>query len=164
MTGQLERDVRRALETFVAEIASAAERAAIEGIHSAFARASSQGGLSATADHAPASDQRAQRRRAPTLLGRVAVRARVLECIRVNPGWDTTQLGRSLGSFPSKLRRPLRELANEGTIRFEERSIGSGGPRRRVYFVSEPVNETPAHTEPLAVPAEPPAVRAEAMA
>jgi hypothetical protein len=134
MTGNLEQEVKRALDTFIADITRSAERAAIDGIRSAFVRASPRPDAAVTeaGDHVRVSDPSAHRR-GPTATDRTSMRARVLVCIRENPGWDTTQLGRSLGSFPSKLRRPLRELANEGAIRFEHRSIDSVGPQRRVY-------------------------------
>jgi hypothetical protein len=94
----------------------------------------------------------------------MSVRARVLACIRENPGWDATQLGRSLGSFPSKLRRPLRELANQDAIRFEERPVGPGGARRHVYFVREHASGAHACVEPATASAEPAVVAAGAMA
>lgn len=161
--GQFERDVKRAFDTFLADITSAAERAAIEGIHAGFVRASTQAShaVAATADDVPPSDELAHRRaRAP--IDRAAMRERVVACIRENPGWDTVQLGRSLGIYPSKLRRQLRELANDGAIRFEEQPLGFGGQRRRMYFVGDPANG--AHAEPSAVPCEPPAIPVEAMA
>jgi hypothetical protein len=164
MTGQFAQDVKRAIEIFLAEITRAAQRAAIE-IHSAFDRASSQmsRAVSGTSDHAPASDRPAQRR-PPAPIDPAAVRARVVACIRQSPGWDTTQLCRSLCISPSRLRRELHELTAEGAIRFEVHPIGLDGMRRRLYFVLEPANGPQPRTEPLAVPAKPPAARVEAVA
>jgi hypothetical protein len=163
-TGQLEQDVKRAIEILLAEITRAAQRAFIEEIHSAFDRASSQmSQVSGTSDHAPASDRPAQRR-PPAPIDRAAVRARVVACIRESPGRDTTQLSRSLCIPPWKLRRELFELTAEGAIRFEVRPIGLDGMRRRLYFVLEPANGPQPRTEPLAVPAEPPSARVEAVA
>jgi len=154
MTGQLEQDVKHAVEIFLAEITRAAQRAVTEEIHSAFDRASSQmsQAVSGTSDHAPASDRPAQRR-PPAPIDRASVRARVVACIRDNPGWDTTQLYRSLCISPTRLRRKLFELTAEGAIRFEVHPIGLDGMRRRLYFVIEPANRPQARTEPLAVPA-----------
>jgi hypothetical protein len=160
MMGKLERDVKRALETFIAEVTRSAERAVIEGVRSAFVRATPQADAAVIGTDVRVTDDR----RAPTATDRTSVRARVLACIRENPGWDATQLGRSLSSFPSKLRRPLRELANQDAIRFEERPVGPGGARRQVYFVSEPANGAHACVEPATASAEPAAVAAGAMA
>jgi hypothetical protein len=49
-------------------------------------------------------------------------------------------------------------------VRFEVHPIGLDGLRRRLYFVLEPANGPQPRTEPLAVPAEPPAARVEAVA
>ena len=150
---QFELDVERALETFLAEIAKAAERAAIEGIHAAFVRLSAQ---------APP-PKRSTHRRASAQIDHAAVRDRVVARIRVQPGCNTTQLGRALGIHRSKLRLQLRKLADDGAIRIEERVSGSGGQRRRTYFVVEPAGAR-SHTEPSAVPAPPPNPSVEVMA
>jgi hypothetical protein len=164
MTGQFQQVVKDAFATFVADITAAAEREAIEALRAAFARASRQTGDAVAPAAVPASDGRAHRRadrRAAAGVDRAAVRERVVACVREHPGWDPVQLGRSLAIFPSKLRRQLRELVNDGAIRFEE-GPAKFGQRLRLYFVREPANGASERAEPAAVPTEPPALHVEA--
>jgi len=159
MTAQFEVDVRSALEIFVAAITSAAERAAIEGLHSAFQRAFervTQAGhaMGAVGNESPPPKEHAHRR-APAQIDRAAMRERIVAFIRDNPGCNTTQLSRSLGAHRSRLRRQLRNLADNRAIRIEERSPGFGRQLHRTYFVVEPGNGASAHTEASIVPAEP---------
>jgi hypothetical protein len=172
MTGQFQKVVKGALAAFVAEISAAAEREVIEAIRVAFARASCEAGDAVAAAVAPItpvppSDQRRRRRPAHRTAARidptVAMRERVVACVREHPGWDPGQLARSLGIAPAKLRRRLRELVNDGTIGLQERpaKFGQGS---RIYFVREHANAAHARPEPAAIPTEPPAAHVEAAA
>lgn len=147
---EFERDVRRAITNFLADIREAAKRAAIEVISSAFDDMSRLLRDATTAqDQSPSS---APARRPPSKRADPAeLRMRVVASLRERPGSTTTQLSNALGIHSSKLRRVLRTLAEEGTIRIEETSDTLfGGQRRRAYFAVDDASQAAA--EPL--PAE----------
>src|ERR1041384_5584576 len=130
MTRQYELDMRRATKTFLANVLQAAERAAIEGIQSAFQQASEHEAhtgdtVGAARNELPPPEKHAHRR-APAPIDRAAMRERIVACIRDNPGCNTTLLSRSLGTHRSKLRGPLGALAKAGAIRSEARVLGFG--------------------------------------
>jgi hypothetical protein len=150
MMCQLERDVRRALETFVGEIVRAAERAAIEAIRASFAQVSSRLGTVANSGGDVPSPGESAHKRVP-ISPDVALTLNVVTRIRENPGCSTVQLGRSLGIHSAKLRRYLRKLAIDGAIRIEESRSKFGGQRCYTYFVVEHINGQCA--EPV-IPAE----------
>lgn len=139
MTCQLERDVRRALETFVGEIARAAERAVVDAIRASFAQVSSRLGTVASSGGDLPSPSKPAHQSAPTLSD-AALTLNVVARIRESPGCSTAQLGRSLGIHTAKLRRHLRKLAIDGAIRIEESRTKFGGQRCYAYFVVEHVN------------------------
>lgn len=143
MRCQLERDVRRSVETFVGEIVRAAERAAIEAaneaIRASFAQVSGRPDTVANSGGDVPSPGESAHKRAPTSPD-VALTLNVVTRIRENPGCSTAQLGRSLGIHSAKLRRHLRKLAIDGAIRIEESRSKFGGQRCYTYFVVEHVN------------------------
>jgi DNA-directed RNA polymerase specialized sigma24 family protein len=144
MTEPFEREVRRAIEHFIAEILAMAQRAAIEVIRSAFAARANPTEASISGDRRP-SGQSARRRTAP-LLDSPAVSARMVALVRDHPGWSTAQISQSLGLHTGVVRRHLRQLADQDVIRIEEASLG--GLIRRTYFwvshVGEPTEQTAA--------------------
>jgi ribosomal protein S25 len=143
MKDQFERDLRRAIEHFIADILAMAQRAAIEVIRSAFA-------ARAKPTEASSGDQRpsgqSARRSASPLSDSFAVSARVVAFVREHPGRSTAQISQSLGLHTGVARRYLRQLADQGVIRIDE--VPVGGLTRRTYFwVSHSGEQSGAPTE-----------------
>jgi len=149
---EFEQDVIRAIQVFLTSIRTAAQRAAVQGVESAFARVSNEANqmdetVAAAGDDTPRSDRRLH---CGTLTPseRSAVVARAVAAIREHPGSTTAQLGQALGIRSERLRPYLQKLADDGAIRIEESQLG--GLRRRAYFAVEHVN---GHAEDTIAPA-----------
>jgi hypothetical protein len=142
--GQFEREVNHALEIFVATVTGVAERLTIEALRSAFVRGphhTSGHAVAPAGNDVPAHSKGLHHRREPTSAAPAAVSVdRLVTFIREHPGWHTARIGRHLGIHTSKLRPPLRKLVADGTIRIEERAIGTSERKYRTYFVVEHVN------------------------
>jgi len=148
---QLEQDAKHALETFLAAITNAAQRAAIEAIHTAFVRIPTLAGHpGAVPDYPVTGPKELAPRRALARTDPAAVRARIVACICAHPGSTIMELARSLGIDRWRLARQLRALIDNGAIRSNERG-GSRGPRRE-YFVVDAANAASKPAEPLAAP------------
>src|ERR1044071_4894173 len=139
MTGQLEQEVRDALDAFIAAITGAVEREAIAAIRAAFARGPARVGRWAppARDRAAPSAVHARLHLVEGATGLADVRQQVVACIRRAPGSTTAELSRSLGMSGDSLRHHLRKLVGDGTVRFQERVTGFGGQRHRAYFMVE---------------------------
>jgi hypothetical protein len=139
MANQLEQDLRRAVENFVTDVESAAQRAVLRILRSAFDGTSCHTGDtagSASDDTPPSSSP--TRRRALIADELVSMRARLASLIREQPGQSTAQLARTIGTTSNRLRPLLRQLVDAGTIRIEERFLR--GLWRYTYFATVPVH------------------------
>lgn len=121
MTEQLERDMKRVIERFIAEILAMAHHAAIEAVHSGFAASHGGGRHSQSARHGTGS-----------ILDSPALSARITDFVHEHPGWSTAQISESLQVHTGVARRHLRQLADQGVIRIKE--VPVGGLTRRTYF------------------------------
>lgn len=139
MADQLEQEVTDALELFIATITRAVEREAVAVLRATFDQ------VPARTEHRPdnrrdpvapsAARTRLRLVQSPTSLA--DVREQVIARVRQAPGSTTSELSRLLRMSGDSLRRHLRKLVIERTIRFEERFSGFGGQRHRVYFVAD---------------------------
>ncbi len=137
MTDQLEQEVRRIIESFVADVWLLARRTIVHEVLAAFAGASDLAlGAVAVAKVSPPKLAASRRPSIDT----AEERARIVGRIREHPGLSTAGLSKSLGIHPSRLRRVLRAMADERVIRIEA-SLDSlfGGQRSHRYFAVEPI-------------------------
>jgi len=149
MTGEFEQEVHAAFQIFIAAVTRAAERTAVETIRSACARASLRAvRVVGASDRGPPPGKSMARR----AMDDAAVRMTVVAYLREHSGTSPTRLGLTLGINHGPLRRYLRELVDDGTIRIEERFVGFGRQRHRACFLVEHVN--PSAAESPAAPAE----------
>jgi hypothetical protein len=166
--GQFEREVNRALEIFVATVTGVAERLTVEALRSAFVRGShhtSGHAVAPAGNEVPAPSKELHHRREPTSAAPAAVSAdRLVIFIRENPGWRSGQIARYLGIHTSKLRPLLRKLVADGTIRIEERAVGTSERKYRTYLVVEHVSGERAVEHVNGERAEPSVMLAEATA
>jgi DNA-binding transcriptional ArsR family regulator len=131
--------VTDALELFIAAIIRAVEREAVAALRAAFARepARTERRLDSRRGTAAPSGAHAGLHLVQAPAGLADVREQVIARVRQAPGSTTGELSRSLGMSGDSVRRHLRKLVSDETIRFEERFSGFGGQRRRVYFMVE---------------------------
>lgn len=162
MRDQLERDLRRLILNFEADV----RRAVLGALHAALDAAPNHD----TADTSPAADLDAEasdaeaapgiaeiedlpRRllpRAPlTAEETAAVRIRLTAIVRQQPGQGTRELASTLGIPSARLRPQLRQLASEGVIAIEEHNLG--GVKRHTYRAVERHPGQHADLLPLAV-------------
>lgn len=145
---ELEEEVNRAIEAFLAAIMSAVERAAIAALRAAMA-GSSMGNARRTGMEAAPTTGHTRRcaatpsaarapRRAPTPTDAAVLTARIVACVGAHPGSTVGQLAPYVGVHATTLRRHLHRLARDGLIRTEERpSVLFGGQPIRAYFGTE---------------------------
>ena len=133
MADQLEQDVRRAVENFVADVEKAAQRAVLRALRSIFDTTPSHPGDVAenVGDHMRPPN-RSARRRTLTAEQWIAMRAQLATCIRERLGQSTLELARAVGIPSGRLRPQLRQLADAGAIRIERHFLG--GLWRYTYF------------------------------
>jgi hypothetical protein len=137
MADQLEQELRRLIVNFVANVRIATQRAALRSVQSAFAGIPDLA-ISATASGTDALPlRRPASRRTRTADELASVRAQLATLIRDQPGQSTAELARAVGIPGGKLRPQLRQLAEEGVIRIEERV--NSGLRRHIYLATEPL-------------------------
>jgi len=155
MTSQFEQEVDAALAVFLAAVAEAAERAAVQTIRSAFSQASvlarqSVGAADDHRSHASKSvrwrgsepEARVVPRRPRVRLDDAAVRAQLAAYLRENPGQSPTRLAVALRIGYNALQRNLHALVNDGALRIEERIVGFNRQVNRACFVVENLNPT----------------------
>jgi len=141
ITGEFEREARAVLEDFLARVMAAATREVVRTVELAFGQA---GDHRMRVDVGSRIDAEAFPRREPvrrpTRVADVGDEQQlVVAQIREVPGSTVAEVSGALGVSSRRMRRHLRILVEGGRLRMEERSSGFGGPRRRVYFVAEPV-------------------------
>jgi hypothetical protein len=136
----LQRDVHRTVQGFVAEIIELVRHAAVETLQIAFA-APATGPTVVHADRAPAVGS--GRRRTPGDLDALARRLAIV--IRANPGLRIAELGERLGIPPRRLTVPIRKLIVAGTIQ------ARGIRRATTYFAA--AGSPPPDAERWAAPA-----------
>lgn len=108
----LESQVNRTVQGFVAEVIELVRHAAVETLQIAFMAPAATGRTVARADPGPVPSS--SRRRTPGDLDALAKRLVIV--IRANPGLRIAELGERLGTPPRRLTVPLRKLLAEGTI------------------------------------------------
>jgi hypothetical protein len=89
-------------------------------------------GTAQAAATAPPAGPRSSSRRTLTPSERTGALTRAFAAVRGFPGSTTAQLAKILGMRRDQLRAYLRQLADDGAIRIEERQVG--GLLRRTYF------------------------------
>lgn len=161
---ELEEEVNRAIEVFVASIMRAVERAAIAALRAAWAGSSQVGDARAITMEAELRAGRARRRetappaartprRAPTPTDTAALVGRIVACVGAHPGATVMHLAPYVGIHETTLRRHLHRLADDDLIRIDERpSTRFGGQPTRAYFVIERAEA--AQPEPVPLRAE----------
>lgn len=161
---ELEEDVNRAIEAFLAAIMRAVERAAIAALRAALPGPSRVGDAHESAMEAARGEGHARRRetappaapvprRTSTPTDAAALGGRIVACVGAHPGSTVMQLAPYVGVHETTLRRHLHRLADDGLIRIEERpSIRFGGQPTRAYFVIGRAEGPPA--EPVVSRAE----------
>jgi len=159
MHDQLERDLRRLILKFEADVRHAVSTALLAALGTALnldtAAMSPTADLDAEASAAdatrsPAAIADPPRRPLPrpplTAEEAAAVRIRIAAILRQQPGQGTRELARLLGIPSAQLRPQLRQLASEGVISVEEQNLG--GVKRHTYRA---VERHPGHPNSLAV-------------
>jgi DNA-binding transcriptional ArsR family regulator len=161
---ELEKELNRAIEAFLAAIMRAVERAAIAALRAAWAGSSQAGDARASTMEAELTAGRARRREtaasvartprpAPTPTDTAALVGRIVACVGAQPGATVMQLAPHVGIHETTLRRHLHRLADDGLIRIEERaSTRFGGQPTRAYFAIERAEA--AQPEPVPLRAE----------
>jgi hypothetical protein len=145
----LQSQVHRTVQGFVAEVIELVRHAAVETLQVAFTDPAATGRTVARADRGPAAGS--SRRRTPGDLDALARRLAIV--IRANPGLRIAELGERLGTPPRHLTVPIRKLIAEGTIQ------ARGIRRATTYFAaaSDPPDAdrwaAPAQDEHAIVPA-----------
>jgi hypothetical protein len=164
MMVELEEDVNRAIEAFLAAIMRAVERAALAALRAALPGSSRLGDARENAMEAARGAGHLRRRetappaapapgRAPTPTDAATLVGRIVACVAAHPGATVMQLAPYVGLHETTLRRHLHRMAHDALIRIEERpSIRFGGQPTRAYFVIERVEGAPA--DPVVARAE----------
>jgi hypothetical protein len=142
----LESQVHRTVQGFVAEVIELVRHAAVETLQIAFTDPAAAGRTVAhvevaRADRGPAPGS--GRRRTPGDLDVLARRLAIV--IRDNPGLRIAELGERLGTPPRRLTVPIRKLLAEGTIQ-------TRGFRRATTYVA--AARDPSDAERWAAPAQ----------
>ncbi len=148
MRDQLERDLRRLIMKFEADVRRTVLRAlqaALDATPSLdTADISPTADLDAGASAAEAAPgtagiahppRRVSPRQPLTAEESAAVRVRLTAILRQQPGQGTRELANILGIPSARLRPQLRQLANEGVIAIEEHNLG--GVKRHTYRAVE---------------------------
>jgi hypothetical protein len=121
----LESQVQRTVQGFVAEVIELVRHAAVKTLQVAFTDPAATGRPVVRADRGPAPGS--NRRRTPGDLDALAKRLAIV--IRANPGLRIAELGERLGTPPRRLTVPIRKLLAEGTIQ-------TRGIRRATTYVA----------------------------
>ncbi|HEX3480991.1 MAG TPA: hypothetical protein VHT91_38505 [Kofleriaceae bacterium] len=124
----LQSQVQRTVQGFVAEVIELVRHAAVETLQLAFTDPAAADPAVARADRGPAAGS--GRRRTQGDLDALARRLAIV--IRANPGLRIAELGERLATPPRRLAVPIRKLIAEGTI--EARGIR----RATTYFAAAP--------------------------
>ncbi len=140
MENQLEKDVRRAVENFIVEVERAAQRAVLRIVRSAFSNTDDVVGIvdDPTRPSSLTPLSRTPPRRPLTSDELTVMRAQLVARIDDRPGQTTAELARAMGVPSDRLRPQLRQLADAGVIRIEERFLG--GLWRHTYFAADPAH------------------------
>ena len=136
----LQSQVHRTVQGFVAEVVALVRHAAVKTLQSAFTDPAATAPTVARADRGPAAGS--GRRRTPGDLDALARRLAIV--IRANPGLRIAELGERLATPPRRLTVPIRKLIAEGIIE-------ARGLRRATTYVataSDPPGAEPAAGAP----------------
>ncbi len=125
-------EMNRTVQSFVAQIAELARRAAVDTLESAFNGRSTRGGARAVAVPA-SSNGRAGRPRGGRGAKRTAADLEVLSekfasFVKANPGLRIEQINKELGTATKELALPIRKLIADRMI------VAKGHKRSTTYF------------------------------
>lgn len=125
----LEHDVNRTVQGFVAQVIELVRHTAVETLQVAFDDPAAIPPAPARSDHEPAAPVPGRRRTSEDVdaLGR-----QIVAVVRASPGLRIAELGARLGTTPRALARPLRKLVTEGVLE-------SRGKRRATTYVARAV-------------------------
>ena len=115
--------IARLVDDFVAQVANMARKAAMETLESALTGNKPVAGARSTAPRGARA--KGAKRAADEIEG---LQARAVEHIKSNPGQRVEQINRALGTTTKDLALPLKKLIGEGVIRSE------GERRATTYF------------------------------
>lgn len=120
----LQSDIQRLVDGFVAELTELARKAAVEGLELALARSGSKGGAGARSGRGRG---RGAKRTASEL---EKMQSDFLAFVAKNPGLRIEQINKQLGTSTKDLALPIRKLIADGSLK------AKGKKRSTTYFAS----------------------------
>lgn len=120
----LQSDIQRLVDGFVAELTELARKAAVEGLELALARSGSKGGAGARSGRGRG---RGAKRTASEL---EKMQNDFLAFVAKNPGLRIEQINKQLGTTTKDLALPIRKLIADGSLK------AKGKKRSTTYFAN----------------------------
>lgn len=124
----LQSDIQRLVDGFVAELTELARKAAVEGLELALARSGSKGGAVARSGRGRG---RGAKRTADEL---EKMQSDFLAFVAKNPGLRIEQINKQLGTTTKDLALPIRKLIADGSLK------AKGKKRSTTYFAGSKKN------------------------